>query len=514
MNSYTIGIDIGGTNTDAVLVDTEQKIVAKVKTPTTSDIATGFSQALKELLEKSTVDVTDIRALFLGTTHATNAILQKKDLYRVGLLRIAGHNPETLPPCFDWPEDLTQALFVGHVTVGGGYECDSRPITPFSIPEVRRSVETLISQGAESLAVIGVFSPQNPEQELEARKVIAEVAGEQFPVSLSHQIGGVGFIERENSTILNAALKRVMAQGFRDLESVCRERGLNCPLFITQNNGTIIDLAHALDYPVLTISAGPTNSFIGASRLTGLSDALIVDIGGTSTDIGLIKKGFPRRSLNTSNIGGVKLNFPMPDVLSLGLGGGSHVDQNSLKIGPKSVGKDILTRAHCFGGDCFTFTDAAVAYGVPISGTNLEKVPCCAEDAEKILRKALENIERELLFLEGGKRDLPVLFVGGGATLFPKEMLENRYHVPEDANVANAYGAALAEMSGTVDRVVSLTQREAVLAELHEEARQAAIQRGADATSVEVIDVQIIPYHYVPNQIARVIVTAAGKQAR
>ena len=158
---YTIGIDIGGTNTDAVLIDAQEKIVAATKTITTSDIATGFSQALKTLLAKASVEASSIRGLFLGTTHATNALLQQKDLYKVGLIRLAGHDPVSLPPCFEWKEELKKALFAGHITTGGGYECHGSAITQLSCEEVRHAVELLLAKGAESLAVIGVFAPQN-----------------------------------------------------------------------------------------------------------------------------------------------------------------------------------------------------------------------------------------------------------------------------------------------------------------------------------------------------------------
>lgn len=512
---YTIGIDIGGTNTDAVLIDAEEKIVSATKTITTSDIATGFSKALKSLLSKTAVEGSAIRAIFLGTTHATNAILERKNLYKVGLIRLAGHDPESLPPCFDWKEDLKQALYMGYLTTSGGYECHGVPITSLSAAEVRQSIEILLERGAESLAVIGVFSPQNPQQELEVRRIVQETAGQDFPVSLSHEIGGVGFLERENSTILNAALKKVIAQGFRDIEVACSQLQLSCPLFITQNNGTIITLERAIQYPVLTISAGPTNSFIGASRLTGLSDALIVDIGGTSTDVGLVKHGFPRRSLNTSRIGGVKLNFSMPDVLSIALGGGSYIDLSHArsKLSIQSAGRNILTQARCFGGDILTFTDVAVALGILIPGAT-SKVNFSFSEAYKIMEEAVRKVKQEMTFLEEGRKDLPVVFVGGGAQLFLKELLEERVIIPDYANVANAYGAALAEISGVIDQVVSLNQRESVLEKLQEEALREAVRCGADPKKAKVVDLQIIPYHYVPNQIARVVVTAAGKQAQ
>ncbi len=513
---YTIGVDVGGTHIDAVLVGSEENIVATAKSHTTADIVTGFSCVLDALLKNAQVPFSSIQGVFLGTTHATNAILQKRELYKVGLIRLAGHYPESLPPCFDWPQDLKETLFAGYKTIGGGYECDGSAITSVCPDEAREAIQYLLDCGAESIAIVGTFSPQNAAQERQIGALVSEIAPEHFPITLSHEIGGVGFIERENSAILNGALKKVIAQGFKGLEKVCREQHLECPLFITQNNGTIIDLQTALRCPILTISAGPTNSFIGASRLSGLTDLIVVDIGGTSTDIGLIKNGFPRRSLNTSQIGGVKLNFPMPDVFSLALGGGSHlsISENQITIGPKSVGKDIAIRAICFGGSIFTFTDAAVACGKVIPGTLPHAIPCSAEDSRRILLQALEKIHEGIQILEGEKGKLPVLLVGGGALLFPPEMLGERYIVPEYAPVANAYGAALSGISGVVDRIVSLTQREEVLHALQQEALQEAIRKGADPEDTKIADMQIIPYHYVPNNIARIVLTAAGKQMR
>lgn len=515
MKKYKIGMDIGGTNTDAILMDSSEKILAGTKTNTTQDIVTGVKTALQNLLLTSRIDANAIRSIFLGSTHATNAILQNKNLYRVGVIRIAGHNPETLPPCFAWPQNLKAEIFAGYATIDGGYECHGASITPLNRQQARISVEQLLEQGAESLAVVGVFSPLNGDQEKEIAQIIIEAAGDDFPISLSHEVGGMGFIERENTTLLNAALKKVMQQGFKELESALLQLGMTCPLYITQNNGSIISLKQAIAYPVLTISAGPTNSFIGGVRMAGVRDAVVVDIGGTSTDVGIVRNGFPRRSLNTSNIGGVRLNFSMPDVLSIALGGGSYVNvgDGKVQIGPQSAGRDIVNQAFCFGGNCLTFTDVALALGhLEIAGTCRTKIPVTQETAQNIVDKALERIQKEVALMEADQKHLPILLVGGGAALLPIQQLSSRYLVPANAGVANAYGAALAEISGVVDTVVSLSNRQAVLETLQEQARQTAIYQGAESSSVQIVDVQITPYHYVPNQMARVTILAAGKQ--
>lgn len=500
---YRIGIDIGGTNTDAVLIDETNQIVAHAKASTTEDIAIGFQQALTKLLVQNRE--AEIEAVIVGTTHATNAILQRKGLYRVGVIRIAGQHPESPPPCYGWPKELSHEILSGYATVDGGFECHGSPIRKLNEKQLEQSCRHLIQKGAESIAVIGVFSPMNAEHELLAAAIIRQISD--IPITLSHQIGGVGYLERENSSILNAALKKVMETGFAKLQNICHGLGLNCPLLITQNNGSRISLKEATEHPILTISAGPTNSFVGASQLTGLQDAIIVDIGGTSTDIGLIKGGSFRRSLNVSSIGGVKLNFPMPDVVSLAIGGGSLIETAPIKVGPRSVGREIARRARCFGGAELTLTDIAVAAGHLKIGEN-QKVGISSQDALPILQHVIQTIEENIALLDGA--DLPVVLVGGGAAVLPYQLLGERYLIPENAHVANALGAALSRISGTVDQIVSLTDQESALKILRQEAVEVAIAKGATPETIAISDVQIIPYHYVPNNMARVILTAHG----
>jgi len=515
LNSYIIGVDIGGTNTDAVLVDQKEKIIGSVKTTTTDDISVGFAIALQQLLEQTAVPREQIQSIFLGTTHATNAILQKKDLFRVGLIRIAGQRPEDLPVAFSWPQDLKEAVVGGAETISGGLECHGEALTPLCKDEIRGAIQRLLDKQVESIAIVGVFSPLNGQQEMIVSALVREIAGVEFPISLSHEIGGIGFLERENSTLLNASLKRVMKQGFCSLQAVCKSLNLLNPLLITQNDGSVIEVGRAIEYPVLTISAGPTNSFIGGARLAALDNAIVVDIGGTSTDVGLVRRGFPIRSVNKSNIGGVSLNFPMPDVLSVALGGGSIIRFHSDNpiIGPASVGKALCTQALSFGGNVLTLTDAALVMGhIEMESSCLERACINSEHGKLIFNRVQEEIMQLIFKIQGEHKGLPIVFVGGGAGLLPPEFFRGAKLMPSYFNVANAYGAALAEISGTVDTIVSLQDREKILESLYEKARQNAIAQGADASYLRLVDQQIIPYSYVPNQMARVIVRYSGKR--
>ena len=512
---YKIGIDIGGTNTDIVLVDSKDLIKACAKTTTTSDINTGIRTALKNIINETKINHDDISGIFLGTTQATNAIHQRSNLYRVGVIRIAGHHPQSLPSCYSWPKALREALYVDTITVDGGFECHGDPITHINPSQIKSAVEALLNKNIESLAVIGVFASLNSRQELLVREIAQEMTKGRIPISLSHQIGGAGFIERENSTILNAALKSVMTNAFKNMVATCTDLGLACPIWITQNDGSILDLTRAIEYPVLTVSAGPTNSFIGGAKLAQLEDAIVIDVGGTSTDVGVIHKGLPRRCLNNSQIGGVTLNFPMPDVYSIALGGGSHVSisRNCIEIGPRSCGNKTFIQSVSFGGNQLTLTDIALALElVDIPGARPNNVDLSHKGCKTVINETLRKIYELIAKIGSEDMRLPIVMIGGGSSLLPKDMLDERFIIPKNANVANAYGAALAEISATVDIVVSLEDRQKVLEDLQQQAIQLAIQKGANFKSVKVVDIDILPYHYVPNHMARVIVRASGSQ--
>lgn len=513
--NYKIGIDIGGTNTDIVLVDLNGVIIAHAKTMTTSDITTGVKTALKLLKNETKINSDEIRGIFLGTTQAANAIHQQHNLYRVGVIRLAGHLPQSIPSCFTWSKELKKVLYIDTVTINGGFECHGDPITHVNSSEIKTAIKTLIDKKAESLAIIGVFSSLNSRQEVLVKEIALEMTKGKVPISLSHQIGGTGFIERENSTILNAALKGVMSDVFKNLVTICTALGLACPIWITQNDGSILDLARAIEYPVLTVSAGPTNSFIGGVKLAHLEDAIVVDVGGTSTDVGIVRNGHPRRCLNNSNIGGINLNFPMPDVYSIALGGGSHIEilKDQIQIGPRSCGNKTFSQSISFGGNQLTLTDVALVLGlVDIQGAKPKNVLISHKGCRAIMNETLRRIYEVIAKIGPEEMQLPIVMIGGGSSLLPKELLDQRFIIPKFANVANAYGAALSKISATIDIIVSLEDRQKVLENLQSQAIQLAIQKGADFKSVKIADIEIFPYHYIPNRMARVIVRASGNQ--
>jgi N-methylhydantoinase A/oxoprolinase/acetone carboxylase beta subunit len=514
-SKFVIGVDIGGTNTDAVLIDDKENILCAVKTPTTQNITDGFSCALEILIKKSNIERNQIDGVFVGTTHATNAILERKDLYPVGVIRIAGHMPSMLPPGYSCPKELIDTILVGYETIPGGRECHGGSITPFSEEKTKKAILSLAQQGAKSLAIIGVFSPLYADEENKTQHIAKEILGDDFPITLSHEVGGMGFVERENSSILNASLKKVMRQGFIALQQAKDHLAISGKLMITQNDGSLIDVDRAVKYPILTLSAGPTNSFIGAARLAGCSSAVIIDIGGTSTDVGLVQNGFAVRSMNTSNIGGVSLNLPMPNVLSSALGGGSiiHIDNQDVQVGPKSIAHRLSHEAMIFGGKTLTLTDLAVYRNhLSIEGAIPQHITIPTYIADEAIQIAEKKILQLIKQMQMDQKDLPVIIVGGAAALFEKSFLKKGYVTPRHADVANAFGAALAEISASTDATVDLSCREETLNALYEKTKQKAIAFGADPSTIKMIDKEIIPYSYIFNNTARVMIRVSGKR--
>lgn len=505
-----VGIDVGGTNTDAVMMDGTE-VVAEVKTPTTADVSGGVLEAVLRLLERARVPVGRLRGVMLGTTHFTNALVERRRLQEVAAVRLGLPATAALPPMVDWPRDLRGELGDHGFLVHGGHEFDGRRLSPADAGELRRVAREIGRRGIRSVAISGVFSPVNPEAELEA----AEILREELPdasLSLSHEIGRMGLLERENAAILNACLKDLAQATIHAFRESLARAGVSAPLYLTQNDGTLMDAHRAERYPVSTLCSGPTNSMRGAAFLTGLTDAVVVDVGGTTTDVGALRRGLPHEAM-TLRVAGVRCNFRMPDVLSIGLGGGSLVLDDPLRIGPQSVAYELARRALVFGGDTLTATDIAVAAGYAAIG---DRARVAHLPDELVARAALwmrEMVETAIDRVKPAAGNVPVVLVGGGSSLIGRP-IEGASEIrrPRHFEVANAVGAAIAQVSGEVDRIVDLDRvsRGDALAQAQAEAIAKAAAAGADPASVQIVDIEEVPLAYLPSSATRIRVKAIG----
>lgn len=509
-----IGIDVGGTNTDAVLMDGQQ-VLATYKSTTTKAVEDGIVAAVRSILAEKQVKPSAINLVSIGTTHFTNAFVQRSNLDRVGILRIAGPAAQALPPLSGWPDDI-RSIIAGSVRViTGGYQVDGRVNAPLDESAAAAAARHFRKQGLNTIAVSGVFAPINPAMEERALELIRQEHPD-CAITLSSRIGKLGLIERENAGIMNASLATLARETIRGFRQALDALGVTAPFFVSQNDGTLMAAEQVERYPVLTFASGPTNSMRGAAFLTGHRDALVADIGGTTTDIGMLRSGFPRESSVQVDVGGVRTNFRMPDVLALGLGGGSLVRQTSdgVVIGPKSVGYELTQKALVFGGDTLTTTDIAVAAGcadVGDAGRVKRLDPALVSAAVlEIHRMAEEGIDRMKL----SQANTPLILVGGGSILIDDDLAGvSELLSPQHASVANAIGASIAQVGGETERVYAYEEmgREAAIEAAVEEAKADAVACGADAETLSVLEIDEVPLAYVPGGSVRVRAKVAGE---
>lgn len=506
-----IGIDVGGTHTDAVVLD-GRRVLAEVKSPTTPDVTSGILAVLRELLAATGADPAAVDAVMIGTTHFTNAVVERRRLVPTACVRLGLPATAALPPMVDWPEDLRRAVG-GHVHLAhGGHEVDGRTISPLDRDELRRIAAAVQEAGVRSLAVSSVFSPVNAELEHEAAELFAAELPD-VAVSLSHEIGRIGLLERENATILNACLRGLATDIAAAFRAALAEFAIDAPVYLSQNDGTLMTVEYTERYPVATFASGPTNSMRGAAFLTGLEHCAVVDIGGTTADVGMLQHGFPREAAIAVDIGGARTNFRMPDVLSLGIGGGSHVDPERGVVGPQSVGYALSQRALVFGGATLTATDVAVAAGRADIGDAGRVSGLDRGVIARVLERIEERIGEVVDRMKTTREPVPVVVVGGGSVLLDDRLPgASELIKPDHFAVANAIGAAIGQVGGEVDRVFSLDTvgREEALETARREAVERAAEAGAGRDTVRIVDVDEVPLAYLPGSATRIRVKAVG----
>ncbi|MGF7151840.1 N-methylhydantoinase A/oxoprolinase/acetone carboxylase beta subunit [Sphingomonas zeicaulis] len=507
-----IGVDVGGTNTDAVLMD-GRDVVAWTKQPTSPDVARGVAAAVAAVLADGKTDGGAVQALMIGTTHFTNALVERVRLDRVGILRLASPSGEALPPMTGWPGELVDRVGGPIHLLPGGYEVDGREIAPFDEARVRAAAADLFRQGFKAFAITSAFAPLDARMEERAAAIIREVAPDAH-ISQSHQVGRLGLVERENAAILNAALSGLARQVVDAFGQAAEAIGITAPLYISQNDGTLISAERAAAYPVLTIGSGPTNSMRGAAFLTGITDAIVLDVGGTTTDIGVLVGGFPRESAVSVDIGGVRTNFRMPDTLALGLGGGTRIHQgDALRIGPDSAGYRIGSEAFLFGGDTLTASDVAVAAGRAQFG-DVARVASLAPAMIAVIMGQIDRmVEDGIDRMKTARGDATVIAVGGGAFLVPDAVRgAARVIRPPHAGVANAVGAAIAQVGAVVEQIVDyqIEPRDAALDRLRQVAVTRIVAGGGIEESAEIVEIEENALGYLPGRAMQVRIRAAG----
>lgn len=530
---YRIGVDVGGTNTDAVIIDTTisnraKSVIAAQKSTTTSpNVTDGIETAVRSVLQQANIDHSRIASLAIGTTHFINAIIEhdERHLSKVAVVRLSKSFTREVPPFSDFPVQLKRIMRGYCTQVDGGLQIDGSMEAPIVEEQVVKECVRIRELGINAVVISGVFSPL--DHHLHQEQTVRDIINRELPgvaVVCSSEISNLGFLERENASILNASIHRFAQRTIQEFKNAMRRLGLRCGLYLTQNDGTLLDAATASRLPIRTFSSGPTNSMRGAAYLCGLYEdgasssptCIVCDIGGTTSDFGvLLPSGYPRQALADVSIAGVRVNYGMPQVESIGIGGGSIIraSDDRVTVGRDSVGYAIKKRALVFGGSTMTATDIAVAVGVntPIGDALLVQGidSKMLEGAQAVIKR---EFERVCDLMKTAPEPLPLILVGGGSIIAPAKIDGTTNIIwPPHHDVANAVGAAMARVSATVDIVQNASSQ--TMAQAMQHATTLAIERvieaGARPDSVAITEQESLPLQYIDNKV-RTVVKAVG----
>lgn len=364
-----IGIDVGGTNTDAVLVR-EGKIAATARAATDhTRLLAGTAAVLHELLRSAPKTGTGQLELHLSTTLSTNAIVERRG-DPTAVLVVPGPGLNLADLGFNFP--IHQ--------LSGAVDHRGREVAPLVDEEARAAVRKAIGDGARALAAVGKFSTRNPRQELEIEQLVHSEAPELQTITLGHRLSGrLNFPRRITTAYLNSSVAGIQASFAGMVRELLAETAITGPVFLLKADGGTLRLEEAAARPVETILSGPASSIMGTLALARepLTNAVILDIGGTTTDIGVLVNGEPLSERNGAEISGYKTAVPALFSRSIGLGGDSTVafrsSDGKLRIGPQREGPPAI-----FGGPVVTPTDAVVALGLAPLGESARALAALA----------------------------------------------------------------------------------------------------------------------------------------
>lgn len=329
--ALVLGIDTGGTYTDGVLLDyTSRRVLASHKSLTTKwDFSIGIEQVIENI---HLDDPAAIKMVSISTTLATNAIAEGKGK-RAALLLI-GYDPELIAS-FKMEAQFATPNFYYFT---GGHDLYGNELGPLDLASILAKV-TGIKDQVDAIAISSYFSPLNPEHELRAYKAIAGVCD--LPVVLGHQLSTkLGSIERATTAALNASLLAVLQDLIIAVRRALQRRRIDAPLMVVRGDGTLMSAEFAARSPVETIHSGPAASAIGGRFISDLEDALVLDIGGTTTDIALVQSGHVAINEQGASVGDYKTAVKAANLLSIGIGGDSHIRverEKEIRIGPERV---------------------------------------------------------------------------------------------------------------------------------------------------------------------------------
>jgi N-methylhydantoinase A/oxoprolinase/acetone carboxylase beta subunit len=471
-NKLIVGLDMGGTHIDAVVI-ANGRIIKTVKKPTDrKNLFESIWATLAELF--SEIDKTKIKCIKLSTTVSTNAIVESKT-EPVGMIIQSG--PGLVPDFLACGEE--------NVFISGYVDHRGKVVKDIDLQEIEQAARLFKQQGIEACAVVTKFSPRNPTQELRIR----ELMHNRFqPISLGHSMSGkLNFPRRVFTSYLNSAVYSTFQDFVRNLRKSLVKEEITAPLFVLKADGGTMNMTTALARPVETILSGPAASLQGINALLGTDkDALLLDIGGTTTDIFFLADGVPLLEPLGIKLGAYKTLVRAIYSVSIGLGGDSSIkiENGKIKIGPQKEGEPCA-----LGGPKPTPTDAMIALGLMQIGDRAKALEAMqamgshlglaaermAEEVLAAMAEMLKNKVGELLqeinakpvytikeLLYGKKIEPQLINVIGGPAQVMAPILAEKFQLPcyypENYQVANAIGAALAKTTTEITMVADTSR--------------------------------------------------------
>jgi len=506
-----LGINVGDTNTHAVLMK-DTAILGDIQTTTTPDIAAGFTAMLQALMTKTNVNPAQIKAITIGTSHFTRAIIERQYLTRVAVIRMGLPATQAILPFTGWPPDLLEVINGNAYLAHGGHEFDGRTIARLQRTEIQEIASRIRDQGIHSIAISSVFSMVNASMEEEAADIVRQIIPD-AAITLSHEIGRMGLLERENAAIMNACLCDLANHSIQTIRGALAEMQVDAPLYLSQYDGTSMAACYAERYPVLTFCSINSNAMCGAAFLSGAREAVVVDMGGKTSKVGVLVGGLPRESAFAGYLGGVRVNLRMPDVFTFNLGTASRVSLDPLRVGPESVTQDLASRSLIFGGSELTAIDIAVAAGITDIGQRSAVANLQPRKVEAAMREMQHMVQQAVNRMRVPTAPVPVVLVGSGSVLLRMRLTGvSDVMRPDYFSVSRAVGAAIGQVGGEIERVFSLTliSRETALQQTREAACLKASAAGAAPGTIKVVEVQETPLNYLPGNTLYVRVKSMG----
>ena len=544
--AYRLGVDVGGTFTDILLIDEESGATYRAKTSSTpEDQSVGVLRGIERACDAADITLGDINGVFHGTTVATNAILEGKGA-RVGLVTTEGFRqvlqigrsfvPGGLAGWIIWPKPEPLAALEDTVEVRGRVASDGAVITELDEDDVRAKLRHLSQQGIEALSISLINAYANPAHE----RRVGEIAAEELPgipVSLSSAVlPELREYERTITTVVNAAVQPRVAGYVANLDDKLTSSGIHGKLCILRSDGGLVSAGVAADNPVNMLMSGPAGGVTGATwaaEQAGFEDFLTFDMGGTSTDVALVQGLKPRIGRETM-VGDLKVRATSVDVRTVGAGGGSiaHVPEltQALRVGPQSAGAVPGPASYAAGGTEPTVTDANVVLGylpTQLAGgeitldreaahaavksiadaTGLESVEAAAAGIIDIVNENMLGALRLVSVQQGfDPRDFALVAFGGAGPLHANALgrLTGAWPViiPPSPGVLNAYGDATTVMRD--EGVRTLVRRfselddatlSGILTELADEAKATLTREGVPEDQQRVVYSADLRYH-------------------